>query len=525
LALGGLRPGKYVLDFRWTGEPRDGYCWVLPKPAEVDLRQDTRVALELTAVKPVRVDGILRFLSPVPGGAADRSLQCLDVTAGSPETAARCVTDKEGRFSLVLPPKRIYKLIVGTGIEGKLVGELSEAFAAEDYAGREFVWNLASKYTGVCTVKGTLIEKGARIPFPGDLGFSLKGEKGLSINTSVAKGQFRIPVFRDMPEGPLCMAPGSSYTVTLSPSSAQDFYVAGPDRFTIPPDLRGDFVFEYLLGRKPEVSFACVDSGTGREIPAFQATVTGVEKGSRTLLFRYPRLEHYPPLKVAPGKYRVVISASGYRPEQVDVDVTPDQPRVATRIQLAAMGTLVVRVRVRDGQPPACNLELYYLGEDPRQPAVMTHADPGKPVSIAYDNRRRAVVRVEAANLAPSLVLVDPGAREVAVEMSSGVRFEADVRLEGQPLTKDNRGGLLFVALSPARMPYERGIPRDDGSIAVSLLPGDYGVYLITHRAIKTAFHLGNIKIEKDTKRAYHIANLDELKPKGTRDPFKAPGE
>jgi hypothetical protein len=162
---------------------------------------------------------------------------------------------------------------------------------------------------------------------------------------------------------------------------------------------------------------------------------------------------------------------------------------------------------------------LFYTDREP-DPERAGEAPVGedRTAIIPYDDGRPATLTVRAGGFAPAFVRIQPGQREATVELSRGVQVEADVRVAGRLFSREDRGGLAFVRRGFGLVGFVAAQAQEDGRIAVRLMPGDYGVYLMAPKAWKWAFHLEDITVEGDVKMTYHFASFDELETRKVND-------
>jgi len=524
IVLGGLRPGHYRVDFM-PQQPTTAaqYVWLLPTPVECEVAERTKVRLELQAKRPSLVRATIRSGADKGGASGEkRGIYCYDVTAGHSCRVAKVAPDEEGRVSLLLLPARTYafRTRLGRGGSSRVVD--SQSFTADEYRERTFEWTLAGDLVATWRVHLVVREGGKKTPFRQDAQLHIQG-KTLSTTMGVEKGQRVLSVFKGGEEGMTYLVAGNRYALKLSDPTGRDYCILGPNTFEVPKTIKGEGAFEVLLGRRRKLRLECVDAPTGRALPAFTMAFRSTKEGGPAYEFRTPPPPHSLPLSVAPGTYAVAVSAPRHRSELLRVEVEPATTPKLVKAVLPLLDQLRVTIHAPEDERPHLHVMVEYQDRRGRAEHMQVLDDT---VVFEYDDRRPAVLSVRhehATEYAAQVIPLKPGQRQVAVELTRGILFEADLRVGGRPFSEERPGFLAFVAPGPPRLLGGRAFPRKDGTVAVRLMPGEYAVYLVAQEAGRVAFHLDDIKVDRDSKRAYEFPSFKELEGKKTDDPLKRP--
>ncbi|MBM4034646.1 MAG: hypothetical protein FJ291_23120 [Planctomycetes bacterium] len=526
LVLSGLKAGKYTLDFLPGLKYQAEHTWVLPKPIEFELTDKADVTMTLQPMKPIRISGLVRVPKGAMRGPGKRGLFLLDVTAGHYcRLGQSAQTDEEGRFSLLLFPTRTYRLVTHLGMAPG-PEQVTDQFAPEQYKERVFEWLLDRDSVATWHLDLVVEEKGQRAPYHEEAFVEIKGSKTGGTWT-IYKGKRAISVFRGIEESFTYFVEGHEYKVALAGGKvAESFYIKGPSRFKIPEGASGEQVFELVLARKVEVRFRCLDAATDRPLPEFGLRLAAPGSEVEGYSFRHPAPAGYVPAKIEPGKWNLRGDAKGYKRTETTIEVADTPLQQSLDVKFSPLTGLRVVLKPPEKQPIAGAAWLYYVdGNRPTQ-ASITRLQGETAATIPCDDGRPRVLRIEATGLAPVVLHVPKGQTEVSIDLSQGVIFEIDVQIGDERFGPKDRAGLMLVRRDPLLkfrpgfepIPYAGARFREDGCASVRLLPGDYGVYLAAPKGWKWPYHLEDIKVEGELKKAYRFGNYDELRPKRVTD-------
>ena len=514
-------PGKHCIDFLPTLTPDAHVVWVLPKPFEFELEDDTRVTLELVRVRPFRLEVAVRVPEGAQRGVAARSIMRRDVTAGTPHAGWRSrKTNENGRASFLACPKRRYELRTGLGLG--YLETTTKPFAADDYAKRAYDWFLAKASLATWRIELVVARGERRTPFRDEAHVEIRGARA-GTNWIERDGVERISVFRDVPEHMSHFVEGHRYAISLGLPTRRDYYITSATEFEVPRGLRGERKFPLVLARKPELVFQCTDAATKRPMPSYRLSLhPSLSDGTGGPVI-HPPPQYYRPPKRKPGTYTVQADLKGYRRVSQAITVRATPLKQAFPLTFEPLSQLKIAVKYPDGYQGGCTVLASYADRhEPmhmRRVALMANGETG---SIDHDPGRARFLHVVPDGLAPALVGVPKGHKEITVTVGKGVLLDVEIRVGDRPFAGLNPGNLYVIsrALGPV-LPYQQAMLPADGKVSLRLLPGRYSVYFHARGGWKHTYHLEDIAVSADTRRAYHFTSFEELEPRKMTDDFE----